>query len=540
MLIRKTYGKVKKAGFTLLEVLLVVAALAILAGTVILAINPGEQLADTRDAKRWSDVGTILDAVYQYAIDHNGSLPAGVTTDLTAIGTAGSGCAVTCGAFDGETGEVKDDTQAEFNGGTHTDTQYDALNAWLELTPVGQGNGSGSYISSAKDVGSAAMWDSFAWLPAWPSYKELLNNGALENGYPNGNVSMLSNTVLLHFNEGAGGSSFVDHSGSGRNGTCDTGCPAAGIGGILRNAVDFDGMNDRLNVGTFTPGPNMTVSAWVRPDAVSCSTGPDCEIVQSSGQFVFDLNDGAEYRFCPAWPSCVAVPVSIIDVGEWQLLTAVREGGTCKLYKNGMLLPNGSGPCSTDPLSGTFYVGGHSSGNRIFDGMMDEFAMWDRALSDEEVLGIYKRGATRALFQVRTCDDASCDTEQFIGPDGSPTSYFSELSNTAGGPPSFNPPVTDARVFQYSLNMTTLDPFYSPEVGDVSVRYGIGGVPGELTQEACTDLSSALVSDYVTELPADPQDGAAENTYYAIRRTSTGRIEVKACSGEQEVISVSR
>ena len=65
-----------KRGFTLLEILLVVGIIAILAGIVILAINPAKQLADTRNAQRRSDVLTILNAVYQYSIDNDGKLPA--------------------------------------------------------------------------------------------------------------------------------------------------------------------------------------------------------------------------------------------------------------------------------------------------------------------------------------------------------------------------------------------------------------------------------------------------------------------------------
>ena len=64
----------RRGGFTLLEILLVVGIIAILAGIVILAINPSKQLGDSRDSQRRSDVLTILNAIYQYSIDNDGDL----------------------------------------------------------------------------------------------------------------------------------------------------------------------------------------------------------------------------------------------------------------------------------------------------------------------------------------------------------------------------------------------------------------------------------------------------------------------------------
>lgn len=81
----------RNKGFTLIEILVVIAIIAILAAIAIVAINPARQFAQANNTQRWSNVNTILNAVYQYAIDNNGILPSSVTgldTEICKTGAA--------------------------------------------------------------------------------------------------------------------------------------------------------------------------------------------------------------------------------------------------------------------------------------------------------------------------------------------------------------------------------------------------------------------------------------------------------------------
>ena len=82
-------------GFTLLEILLVIAAIGILAAIVLVAINPNRQIEAARQAKRRSDINTITKAIQQYSIDNNGQYPAEIETGAKAIcqiGNTPTGC----------------------------------------------------------------------------------------------------------------------------------------------------------------------------------------------------------------------------------------------------------------------------------------------------------------------------------------------------------------------------------------------------------------------------------------------------------------
>jgi prepilin-type N-terminal cleavage/methylation domain-containing protein len=87
-----------RRGFTLIELLLVIAVIVALAVTVFVALNPSTRLANARDARRTSDVDTILTATHEYIVDNSGSLPTGISTSTdTMIGACATSAAVTTG-----------------------------------------------------------------------------------------------------------------------------------------------------------------------------------------------------------------------------------------------------------------------------------------------------------------------------------------------------------------------------------------------------------------------------------------------------------
>jgi type II secretory pathway pseudopilin PulG len=77
MLLRRS-----RIGFTLLETLMAMGILIMLVDITIIAVNPNKQLAKARDARRGIDVNTIINAVYEYSVDHNGLLPGDVPYDI--------------------------------------------------------------------------------------------------------------------------------------------------------------------------------------------------------------------------------------------------------------------------------------------------------------------------------------------------------------------------------------------------------------------------------------------------------------------------
>ncbi|HRO66561.1 MAG TPA: LamG domain-containing protein, partial [Pseudobdellovibrionaceae bacterium] len=243
-----------------------------------------------------------------------------------------------------------------------------------------------------------------------------------------------------------------DRSGSGHH-LSETGGALPGQGGVLGRAVRLDGSNDSLSVALDLSGTNVvTISAWIKFFVKSGTplafefTG-NFNTVDSGGFIFLPLEtSGALSGYATAgWRGNTGYNLkgfdsSLITLGEFQHFSFVFDSSEpaekeVRIFMNGKELTavHTVGTLQKDNTSNfansTLFIGSRNKTSLRANAMYDDFAIWSRALSDDEILQVYRRGANRVKYQVRTCDDATCDTETWKGPDNTAASYFSELHN---------------------------------------------------------------------------------------------------------------
>ncbi|MCH7535334.1 MAG: LamG domain-containing protein, partial [Bacteroidetes bacterium] len=178
--------------------------------------------------------------------------------------------------------------------------------------------------------------------------------------------------------------------------------------------------------------------------------------MNSSGNVLFGIDDDSTWN-----PDDVAASGGGYDNDQWHHLTAVKDGTTgIYLYVDGVQVGSdtslvGTGTLSSD--SASLSIGADEPGKaRFWNGTIDEFAIWNKTLSANEILDMYKRGALRLNLTVRSCDDGACSGENFLDVDDISPQDLSVNNNT---------------YFQYRFNFETDNESYSPELFNVTIDY---------------------------------------------------------------------
>lgn len=361
---------------------------------------------------------------------------------------------------------------------------------------------SGVFESRIFDGGVTTTWTTLVPDPQAPYGKPLPGDNTDESGYDINNANMSDNVLLLHMDEaswtGAAGD-VVDSSGNLNHGTSQSGPLTIG-GGIFDRAGSFDGVDDRLQFNNFeeTAGATtMTLEGWFNFDSID----PNETLIS---QWLHGVNQRFSWQRFVAHDELVFyLPLTIntptaferwyttgldLQTNTWYHLALVWDSSEAdlnnrvRIYKNGVEVTTVhefthaavplTGITSLTTSTGSNLVVGDLDGgfaNREFDGRMDELAIFDRALLGAEILEHYERALTEIQYRVRSCDDAACDGEDFVGPDGTSDTFYSEADNAESTSAEFSLSVGNAQYFQYNALMQTDLISQIPKLNSVSV-----------------------------------------------------------------------
>lgn len=206
------------------------------------------------------------------------------------------------------------------------------------------------------------------------------------------------------FEEGAG-TTIVDSSGTGNNGTLING-DSARVAGKVGDALYFSGTvgpnstrvvipdNSTLDLST-----SLTFAAWIKVDSaptdepIFAKEGPNPGDLaywfgaMSRGFGMLADSDGSQ----PWTTEGTYREVDSVPVHAWTFLVTTWDGNTISYYKNGDFLSSltfSSGPINNSPQD--FVIGVNAGYNfTAFNGLIDEVRVYNNALIESEVTALY-------------------------------------------------------------------------------------------------------------------------------------------------------
>jgi prepilin-type N-terminal cleavage/methylation domain-containing protein len=404
-----------RKGFTLAELLIAIAVLAVLLTVTILLLNPPALLQEARDATRASDIKTLAGAATTYYSDTiTNATPIAMGSssvvyvsipDPNATSTAGDQCqglnlptlsgawSYHCAASstyrrtDG-TGWVPINFNAYSGGSLLTKLPVDPTNTTsTDLYYTYETDGLGGYKFSA-------FFESQKDAPLMAS-----DGGGDPELYEKGtNLALGSGRGLVGywaFDEGSGNTA-LDGSGYG-NSAGWSGSTTAGsyyaAGRVGAYDGNFNGTNDYLLATTSASlqvGGAITIAAWIHPANFSTY---QAILVQGNRNYslYLTINNPSSLYFQVGNGGVVNGGISqAIPTSTWSYLVATLDGAHINYYLNGVNVGTYTSAATSLAASGSLYIGSDAGGARYYmSGPMDDVKIYNRALSATEIQEMY-------------------------------------------------------------------------------------------------------------------------------------------------------
>ena len=210
---------------------------------------------------------------------------------------------------------------------------------------------------------------------------------------------------LWHFDGDAS-----DSSGSGNDGSL-VGNVDCSVAGKFGKGCRFDGEGDYVNFGDVTFLDNIqafTVSFWMKTSSTEVSSVqvPVSKAGSVETTFNFQMNTFEQLTFSVRNSSDTTVTTGVVSGlanTEWQHIVGVYNGTNILLYADTTL---GSQNNLTGPTKNSAYalsIGSRGLTGRYWNGSIDEVAIFNRALSAEEIQELYNAAPSQACTENWNC-----------------------------------------------------------------------------------------------------------------------------------------
>ena len=165
------------------------------------------------------------------------------------------------------------------------------------------------------------------------------------------------------------------------------------------DSLNFDGFDDYVEVpasSDFNIGTNLTIEAWVNPDTLRNYAGVVSKNIAGLGEEYTYLavvhGNGAIGIYSPS-SNWVFSSAGLICAGTWTHVTWVWDESTVKFYINGVFDSSQPMIILDNYQTHTVKFGRWHTGTTtyVFDGLIDEVAINNRALTPEEIKAHFER-----------------------------------------------------------------------------------------------------------------------------------------------------